>query len=166
MVCSIVIYCLESISHADLRRWIGEKYDGVRICWNGMRKQLYLILQSSFGDHIGNDKLKYSRSGMSIGLPVAHSSVMSELTYGSIIDCEAWYVTHFLKVQFNLYWILGWVDKVWLILKNYLIQWIVLVWSCGHFWGMSLSSILFSLTLNLITQIYIFWCTTTYLFAR
>lgn len=75
----------ESISPSNAW-WMGEKYDGIRICWHADRNELYLIwmfLLFCF------DSNKYTRSGIELGLPDPLLDNLAELN--SYFDGEIWY---------------------------------------------------------------------------
>ena len=93
-------------------RWMAEKYDGLRACWNPKSKVVYLcdltffafplffsffllLLLSSFFlasplfDARFHDGNRYTRRGGTIGVP---TSFMRTLP-GAFLDGEIWYVT-------------------------------------------------------------------------
>ena len=78
---------------------MGEKYDGVRVCWNSIREKLYpfvlfgklyyIYLYIYYYYYYCNLILnKYSRGGNSIGIP---DNYIPEFFYNIFLDGELWY---------------------------------------------------------------------------
>ena len=75
------------------RRWLGEKYDGIRACWNPRLKRLYLYMAISYDVLLYTrllyyfDEFSFSRNAVNLQFP---SSLQGSL--GKIyLDGELWY---------------------------------------------------------------------------
>lgn len=69
-------------------RWLSEKYDGFRACWNYITGQLYVIYSSCFCGLINS---RYSRSGKVIGMNNSFSPILPPNVF---LDGEIWLVIH------------------------------------------------------------------------
>ena len=89
---------LSSSDFADLHdlrliyliRWLGEKYDGVRCCWNPEEEQLYLImfLISLLIIRTLFDFTRYSRNNVRIDI----HSLVKKMFGRVVLDGEIWYL--------------------------------------------------------------------------
>ncbi len=67
-------------------RWIGEKYDGIRVCWVKTRKELYHYYFFLYGFHLINE-FRFSRTGVSLEF----SPSFCTLFPNSDLEGESWF---------------------------------------------------------------------------
>ena len=87
------------------RRWLGEKYDGIRSCWNSITKQLYpyspfFFSSSSFFTSISlltsafaslSLICRYSRASQTLELPTPLYQQLQQVPLECFLDAEIWY---------------------------------------------------------------------------
>ena len=86
------------------RRWLGEKYDGIRSCWNSITKQLYpyspFFFCSSFFTSISlltsacaslSLICRYSRASQTLELPTPLYQQLQQVSLECFLDAEIWY---------------------------------------------------------------------------
>lgn len=71
-----------------IKRWIGEKYDGMRCCWNPNKRTAYLLILFLNFTLLYMIEKRYTRAGNEIELL---PSIIHSLPTTLFIDCELWY---------------------------------------------------------------------------
>ena len=72
-------------------RWMGEKFDGIRACWNPSTRTLY-VYYLLFRSALGFMPYRYSRAGLCVDVLTEIIFVMPSSTF---LDGELWYVHKF-----------------------------------------------------------------------
>lgn len=78
-------------SNIYILRWLGEKYDGVRYCWNPRNEILYLLLSLSLSLLKSDSSftiLKYNRVGLELNVP--HVFIDQLVDYNIYMEGELW----------------------------------------------------------------------------